>query len=160
MISQQHSLCLENCCIQIEGVRNSCSLKFIHFISCSVNIPCHNLFTALFTVIKFWVSAFDYVHFITLMEGWNCWVHESPSGEEKMGMFHPFSVQQDKDRIKVFYCLLLSFISLKIDFKECVNGTSRCMQLCNNTFGSYICSCKTGYTLDVDNHTCNGKVHC
>lgn len=33
-----------------------------------------------------------------------------------------------------------------------------CDQLCNNTFGSYICSCRVGFELDTDGKTC--KVAC
>ena len=45
-----------------------------------------------------------------------------------------------------------------LDINECDLGTSGCTQVCNNTIGSYICSCNAGYILGVDNHTCNGKV--
>ena len=44
------------------------------------------------------------------------------------------------------------------DINECVLGTSDCTQLCNNTVGSYVCSCNTGYTLDPNNnHACYGE---
>ena len=46
-----------------------------------------------------------------------------------------------------------------LDINECVLGTSGCNQLCNNTVGSYTCSCNTGYTLDLNNLTCNGECH-
>ena len=29
--------------------------------------------------------------------------------------------------------------------------------MCTNTQGSFTCSCATGYILDIDNRTCNGK---
>ena len=47
--------------------------------------------------------------------------------------------------------------TLHLEINECVLGTSGCTQICNNTIGSYICSCNTGYNLGVDNHTCDGK---
>ena len=34
---------------------------------------------------------------------------------------------------------------------------SGCSQNCINTIGSYHCSCNSGYLLDVDLKTCNGK---
>ena len=40
------------------------------------------------------------------------------------------------------------------DIDECNIGTSNCNQLCNNTMGSYNCSCKIGYELDTDEVTC------
>ena len=51
----------------------------------------------------------------------------------------------------------VSFTLQYLDINECVLGTSGCTQLCNNTAGSYICSCSTGYMLAADNHTCNGE---
>ena len=46
-----------------------------------------------------------------------------------------------------------------LDMNACNRGTAGCSQICNNTLGSYICSCNSGYTLDADNHTCNGEGH-
>ena len=46
-----------------------------------------------------------------------------------------------------------------LDMNACNRGTAGCTQICNNTLGSYICSCNSGYTLDADNHTCNGEGH-
>ncbi|KAK2152978.1 hypothetical protein NP493_2378g00005 [Ridgeia piscesae] len=43
-------------------------------------------------------------------------------------------------------------ICLHID--ECVEGTSGCEQVCENTIGSYVCSCVDGYKLNVNNETC------
>ena len=37
---------------------------------------------------------------------------------------------------------------------ECTAGTHGCQQQCQNTAGSYTCSCGTGYTLDSNGHTC------
>lgn len=31
--------------------------------------------------------------------------------------------------------------------------------ICDNTIGSFICSCETGYELDEDRRTCNGMLH-
>lgn len=45
-----------------------------------------------------------------------------------------------------------------IDINECSEGTSGCIQLCNNTLGSYACYCRSGYRLANDNHQCNGKL--
>ena len=44
-----------------------------------------------------------------------------------------------------------------IDIDECTSGTARCSQVCNNTEGSYICSCDPGYQLNADGLQCNGK---
>ena len=50
-------------------------------------------------------------------------------------------------------------IAVFLDINECIRGTNGCAQLCNNTLGSYVCSCNSGYTLDADNRTCNGEGH-
>ena len=43
---------------------------------------------------------------------------------------------------------------LLLDIDEC-SSTTPCEQLCNNTVGSYQCSCNSGYT--VDGTRCNGQ---
>ena len=43
------------------------------------------------------------------------------------------------------------------DINECTEGTAGCAHECNNTIGSYICSCDEGYRLESDGRTCNGK---
>ena len=40
------------------------------------------------------------------------------------------------------------------DIDEC--GLGYCNHFCNNTQGSFICSCQVGYAL-VDDRTCEGK---
>ncbi|KAK5861785.1 hypothetical protein PBY51_017235 [Eleginops maclovinus] len=41
------------------------------------------------------------------------------------------------------------------DFDECVNDEDNgCTQFCHNYIGGYHCSCRHGYHLDVDKHTC------
>jgi len=46
-------------------------------------------------------------------------------------------------------------VFVSIDINECELGY--CNQLCNNTAGSFICSCQDGYALGSDNRTCTGK---
>ncbi|XP_068179770.1 ovochymase [Antennarius striatus] len=41
------------------------------------------------------------------------------------------------------------------DFDECRdNPENRCTQFCHNFIGGYYCSCRHGYHLDTDDHTC------
>ena len=44
-----------------------------------------------------------------------------------------------------------------IDIDECTLGISGCSQLCQNTYGSFLCGCLTGYTLMPDKNTCLGE---
>ena len=41
-----------------------------------------------------------------------------------------------------------------LDINECTS--SPCEQMCMNNEGSYECSCDAGYSLDNDQHSCNG----
>ena len=43
------------------------------------------------------------------------------------------------------------------DVDECVASNGGCEQLCNNTIGSFYCSCDTGYQLDVNGSNCTGR---
>lgn len=48
-------------------------------------------------------------------------------------------------------------LSSNVDVDECAEGTSGCSQQCNNTIGSFECSCVDGYQLlAFDQKTCNG----
>ena len=44
-----------------------------------------------------------------------------------------------------------------LDINECSEGLSSCNQLCTNTIGSYDCECYHGFSLNSDNHTCQGR---
>ncbi|KAL3848352.1 hypothetical protein ACJMK2_019220, partial [Sinanodonta woodiana] len=46
-----------------------------------------------------------------------------------------------------------------IDINECEEA-GLCHQICNNTKGSYYCSCNIGYRLQVDNKTCTDIDEC
>ena len=45
-----------------------------------------------------------------------------------------------------------------LDIDECETKNGGCTQSCNNTAGSYYCSCLIGYELANDNHTCDGML--
>ena len=56
----------------------------------------------------------------------------------------------------------MTFIQLKQSFTysdvdECATSNGGCAQLCNNTDGSYECSCGPGFTLNSDGNTCSGN---
>ena len=47
------------------------------------------------------------------------------------------------------------------DIDECVEVPNICQGgECQNTFGSFICICPTGYTLDEDQRKCVGEETC
>ena len=50
---------------------------------------------------------------------------------------------------------ITKIISL-LDINECSQGNGGCSDSCNNTIGSYYCSCNTGYSLNTDKHNCTG----
>ena len=59
------------------------------------------------------------------------------------------------NKIIVVHVLQLLIFFLK-DINECAVNNGDCEQLCNNSIGSYWCSCLTGYTLDTNNMNCSG----
>ena len=48
------------------------------------------------------------------------------------------------------------FLNTTADVNECLNNP--CEQLCENTDGSFVCSCSDGYT--VNGRMCDGKYWC
>ena len=45
------------------------------------------------------------------------------------------------------------------DMDECVDGSHSCSHICENTQGSYSCSCHSGYHLSIDGFNCQGVYH-
>lgn len=54
-------------------------------------------------------------------------------------------------------CSFTLLFNLLLDVDECLEGTSGCEHLCNNTVGSFKCSCRHGYKLDYDRKSCTGS---
>ena len=48
-----------------------------------------------------------------------------------------------------------------IDINECAMSNGGCSQMCNNTNGSFVCSCTIGYMymLADDSKTCSKELH-
>ena len=68
-----------------------------------------------------------------------------------------FVIIEAQNRYRVGAKWKLSFLlSVLLDNNECAEIENECDQNCQNTDGSYTCSCNMGYTLDANGHTCNG----
>ena len=52
-------------------------------------------------------------------------------------------------------CSIVNVIIIIPDVDECLDDP--CSQLCNNTEGSFDCSCMSGYELLEDGRTCEGN---
>ena len=52
----------------------------------------------------------------------------------------------------VFYWLLCTK-----DVDECITNNGGCSDTCDNTDGSFVCSCDEGYMLAANNLDCEGK---
>ena len=50
--------------------------------------------------------------------------------------------------------------SFLIDIDECTANTDGCDQICNNTDGSFQCSCRSGFSLLDDGKTCGEVNEC
>ncbi len=42
------------------------------------------------------------------------------------------------------------------DIDECGSVNGGCSQICINNIASYYCECEIGYTLNPDDHACDG----
>ena len=67
---------------------------------------------------------------------------------------------QYMSQIRTKYLTFVYSASMRLnlaDINECIEGTSNCSAdaVCNNTKGSYNCTCKPGYS--GDGRTCEGK---
>ena len=47
-------------------------------------------------------------------------------------------------------------LNYSADMDECQASNGGCAQICNNTDGSFVCSCMTGYTLAANSLGCDG----
>ncbi len=48
------------------------------------------------------------------------------------------------------------FVNFSTDLDECAAAPTLCEQVCNNTVGSYECSCVQGYQLVAGTSQCEG----
>ena len=64
-----------------------------------------------------------------------------------------------RNHCTIIHKVIVSFpyYSFYIDVDECSESTDGCEQTCNNTVGSYMCSCGSGYRLANNGLMCNGK---
>ena len=53
--------------------------------------------------------------------------------------------------------LACGIVRVVADDDECEINNGGCTQTCNNTDGSFQCSCGTGYTLAADSLGCDGN---
>ena len=62
--------------------------------------------------------------------------------------------------LNLYYALvILSFIGFFVhaDKNECLVNRGGCSHACINTFGSYYCTCPSGYFLSYNGKTCEGE---
>ena len=55
----------------------------------------------------------------------------------------------------IIHILIFSII---LDINECLIYNGNCSHHCNNIPGSYMCSCNSGYIINIDGHNCSGKI--
>ena len=47
-------------------------------------------------------------------------------------------------------------VVLQLDIDECAMNSTLCDQMCVNTFGSYMCTCHSGFRLNNISNQCEG----
>jgi hypothetical protein len=62
-----------------------------------------------------------------------------------------------KVSVIVYVIVYVKALDVSIDVDECA-GVNDCQQLCENTVGSYSCSCNIGFTLQADGRNCTGII--
>ena len=60
-------------------------------------------------------------------------------------------------QVRHYHAAIAHYYTILLDINECTVGTASCTQICQNTVGSYTCNCRSGYRLDGNGYTCNGK---
>ena len=58
--------------------------------------------------------------------------------------------------LNAFEAIYMVFIAIFTDIDECTETINGCEQICTDTEGSFVCSCKVGYHLAVDGRSCGG----
>ena len=66
-----------------------------------------------------------------------------------------FICTQEKSR-RSSLTLATKYFNTISDVDECTLHNSGCSQICTNTFGSYVCSCRTGFRLATNGRSCEG----
>ena len=61
------------------------------------------------------------------------------------------------DITKAIYSLYI-IVLVHVDIDECATDNGGCEQNCNNTIGSYYCTCDIGYQLGNDYHSYPGRL--
>ena len=62
--------------------------------------------------------------------------------------------------IEIIIILLFVFVFFVInstDYNECLVDNGSCEQICTNEIPGYNCSCRDGFTLNVNQTTCDGR---
>ena len=64
-----------------------------------------------------------------------------------------WSAAENLRMLYIYSCVQYWFL----DINECRTDNGECTQTCDNTDGSYQCSCWDGYELTSDGYTCIGE---
>ena len=54
--------------------------------------------------------------------------------------------------------MVITWFDVYTDINECEEYHELCEQNCTNTVGSYGCECSAGYSLNEDEHNCDGML--
>lgn len=71
--------------------------------------------------------------------------------------FSLYSHTACQGNLLIWSLLIHTITYIHADINECSTNNGGCNQDCHNTPGSFYCSCNTGYSLNSNGYSCNGK---
>lgn len=89
---------------------------------------------------------------------YTCTCNEGYTGEGGVGVCEGMEHVKINFTISLHSMCKMCFFLIYADIDECNEENGGCSQFCNNTYGSYFCSCFPGYNLINDSITCIGML--
>lgn len=135
-----------------------CSLNFFTSLKISTSVKDLNQSVKVMPVSTNWVRTAASVKLDTTLTASLVFVKVS-SSKLNILMHEPKTCIDLQIRLGVIFTLTLFIIIFLLDINECRHYPGRlCAHRCDNTPGSYKCTCTTGFKLAADGRNCDGEL--